>query len=186
MISGSAVSRFSKFAFFCLLRRRQVRDLTALDHSRAAGLGADRAQRDTSPGRDGVLLQVPVGGVHRLPDAAQVRLAIGQSRDASLAARPTTENSAMKAMVAIRMRFPVPVEELPECSLQSQASNAIKRPVTIKPAHNSSERTAASLACRVRPSSSCLGYRYTDRAKDQRMHAHQGEERIFIQNDGLR
>ncbi len=78
-----------------LRRPRSIRDLVAHDHAEAAGRPADRAEGEHRGSRHGdvgvdaglahhgardVRLQVPVRGVVRLPDPAEIRLAVHRPR----------------------------------------------------------------------------------------------------------
>ena len=66
--------------FFFLLRRcRQIGNLAAFHHADARRLRAGGAQRHHLAGLRRVALQIPVGRVHGLPDAVQIRLAVGGS-----------------------------------------------------------------------------------------------------------
>src|SRR5690606_12395044 len=65
-----------------LQRFRLVRDLPAFDHAETGGERADGTDQAISHWiRARVMrLEVPVGGVHHLPDAVEVRLAVDQLR----------------------------------------------------------------------------------------------------------
>ena len=68
-----------------LLRERPglIRNLAAFDDALAAGAGAVRAvELRVKAGLRLVILQIPVGGDERLPDAAQIGMAVGAMRGA--------------------------------------------------------------------------------------------------------
>ena len=70
-----------RVVFFLLLRGcRQIRNLAAFHHADAGRFRAGRTQRHDLTGLRRMALQVPVGRVHGLPDAVQIRLAVGGSR----------------------------------------------------------------------------------------------------------
>ena len=86
--AGSSVSRFSKFFFFCASAVWLVRNFVALDNA-AAGRNAQVA------GQRGVMvLDVPGRRVQRLPDPAEIGLALGRPRHLRASRAPAVPAAA--------------------------------------------------------------------------------------------
>jgi hypothetical protein len=60
---------------------RLIRDCIPLHDASAARHGADGAELIERRRLRWVILQVPMGGAYRLPDAAEIRLAVGRTRN---------------------------------------------------------------------------------------------------------
>src|SRR5262245_58400288 len=77
---GIGVQPIFKVLFFLRCRRWQVGDLAALHHTWPTRLGPPSAARDYCSGSSLMTLEVPIRGIHTLPNAIQVGLAASQTR----------------------------------------------------------------------------------------------------------
>jgi hypothetical protein len=80
LISGSEVNQVSAFCFFLRRGLGQIGERAAFHDARASRDAAGGAERDHRSDARRMILDVPMGGVERLPDAVQVRFAVGGTR----------------------------------------------------------------------------------------------------------